>query len=89
MHINLIREQCLYLNLEYSLPSLDQWCNCGRESNTPKCPAILSMNFTKFFLPLVKKLPIFKYNRVNVKLYSSISCEDRILRNLSDFSRKV
>jgi hypothetical protein len=41
------------------------------------------------FLPLVKKLPIFEYKWVNVKLYSNISCEDRILRNLSDFSRKV
>jgi hypothetical protein len=47
------------------------------------------VNFTKSFLPLVKKLPIFKYKSVNVKLYSSILCEDRILRNLSDFFKKV
>jgi hypothetical protein len=47
------------------------------------------VNFTKSFLPLVKKLLIFEYKWVNVKLYSSISCEDRIVRNLSDFSKKV
>jgi hypothetical protein len=46
-------------------------------------------NFTKSFLPLVKKLPIFDYKWVNVKLYSIISCEDGILKNLSDFSRNV
>jgi hypothetical protein len=47
--------------LEHSLPSLDQRCNCGRVPNTPKWQAILSMNFTKSFLPLVKKLSIFEY----------------------------
>jgi hypothetical protein len=46
------------------------------------------MNFTKSFLPLVKKLPIFEYKWVNVKLYLSISSEDGILKNLSDFCRK-
>jgi hypothetical protein len=62
MHINLMRGKYLYLNLDYSLPSLDQWCNCGRVPNTPKWPAILSINFTKSFLSLVKKLSIFEYN---------------------------
>jgi hypothetical protein len=47
--------------LEHSLPILDQWCNCGRGPNIPKWSAILRMNFTKSFLPLVKKLPIFEY----------------------------
>jgi hypothetical protein len=47
------------------------------------------MNYTKSFLPLVKKLPIFEYKLVNVKLYSSISSEDGIVMNLSDFSKKV
>jgi hypothetical protein len=47
------------------------------------------VSFTKSFLPLVKKLPIFEYKWVNVKLYSSISCEYRIVRNLSDFFRNV
>jgi hypothetical protein len=89
MHVNLMREKCLYLSLEYYLPILDQWWIRVRGPNIPKWPAILSMNFTKSFLPLVKKLPIFEYKWLNVKLYSSISCEDRILRNLSDFSRKV
>jgi hypothetical protein len=35
------------------LPILDQWCNCGREPNIPKWPAILNMNYT-VILPLVK-----------------------------------
>jgi hypothetical protein len=89
MHVNQMREQCLYLSLEYSLPNLDQWCTCVRGPNIPKWPATLSMNFTKSFLPLVKKLLIFEYKLVNVKLYSSISCEDKILKNLSDFCKKV
>jgi hypothetical protein len=49
MHINLMRGQYLCLNLEYFLPNLDQWCNCGRETNTPKWPAILNINYTKSF----------------------------------------
>jgi hypothetical protein len=49
MHINMMREQYLYLHLEHSLPILDQLCNCGREPNIPKWPAILSMNFTVIF----------------------------------------
>jgi hypothetical protein len=53
MHINLTREQYLYLNLEHSLPILDQWCNCGREPNIPKSPAILS-ELHQVILPLVK-----------------------------------
>jgi hypothetical protein len=61
MQINLMREQHLQFNLEHSLPSLDQWCNCGRVPNTTKWQAILSMNFTKSFLPPVKKLPIVEY----------------------------
>jgi hypothetical protein len=52
MHINLIRDQYLYLNLEYSLLILDQWCNCGRVPNTPKWPAILNINYTKSFYHL-------------------------------------
>jgi hypothetical protein len=47
------------------------------------------VNYTKSFLPLVKKLPIFEYKWVNVKLYSSISCEGEIFNNLLDFCRKV
>jgi hypothetical protein len=43
------------------LPSLDQWCNCGRVPNTPKWQAIFEYEFHKSFLPLVKKLPIFEY----------------------------
>jgi hypothetical protein len=49
MHVNLIREQCLYLSLEHSLSNLDQWYTCVRGSNIPKWPAILSMNYTKSF----------------------------------------
>jgi hypothetical protein len=49
----------------------------------------LSMNFTKSFLPLVKKLQIFEYKWVSIKLYSSISSKYGILENLSDFSKKV
>jgi hypothetical protein len=52
MHINLMRGQYLCLNLEYFLPNLDQWCNCGRETNTPKWPAILNINYTKSFYHL-------------------------------------
>jgi hypothetical protein len=52
MHINIMREKYLYLNLEHSLPILDQWCNCGREPNIPKWQAILSMNYTKSFCHL-------------------------------------
>jgi hypothetical protein len=52
MDINLMREQFLYINLEHSLLILDQWCNCGRELNIPKWPAILSMNHTKSFYHL-------------------------------------
>jgi hypothetical protein len=61
MHVNLMRDQFLYLSLEHSLSNLDQWCTCVRGSNIPKWLAIWSMNFTKSFLPLVKKLPIFEY----------------------------
>jgi hypothetical protein len=46
------------------------------------------MNYTKFFLPLVKKHPIFEYKWFNVKLYLSILCEDGILKNLSYFSER-
>jgi hypothetical protein len=42
-----------------------------------------------YLFPLVKELLIFEYTWVNVKLYSSISYEDGILENLSDFSQKV
>jgi hypothetical protein len=61
MHVTLMREKCLYLSLENSLSNLDQWCTCVKGSNIPKWPAILNMNFTKSFLPLVKKLSIFEY----------------------------
>jgi hypothetical protein len=52
MHVNLMREKYLYLNLEHSLPILDQWCNCVRGSNIPKWPAKLNMNYTKSFYHL-------------------------------------
>jgi hypothetical protein len=52
MHVNLMREQHLYLNLEHYLPILDQWCNCGREANIPKWPVILNINYTKSFYHL-------------------------------------
>jgi hypothetical protein len=45
----------------FFLSNLDQWCTCVRGPNIPKWPAILSMDFTKSFLPLVKKLSIFEY----------------------------
>jgi hypothetical protein len=61
MNVNLMREKCLYLSLEHSLPNLDQWYTCVRGANIPKWPATLCMNFTKLFLPLVKKLSIFEY----------------------------
>jgi hypothetical protein len=32
-----------------------------RGGNTLKWPALFSMKYTKYLLPLVKKLPIFKY----------------------------
>jgi hypothetical protein len=44
---------------------------------------------TLSFLSLVKKLLIFEYKWVNIKLYSSILCEHGILKNLLDFYRKV
>jgi hypothetical protein len=59
MHVNLMREQCVYLSLEHSFPNLDQWCTCVRGSSIPKWPATLSMNY--IFLQLVKKHPIFEY----------------------------
>jgi hypothetical protein len=61
MHVNMMREKYLYLSLEYFLANLDQWCTCVREPNIPKWQATLSMNYTKSFLPLVKKLPIIEY----------------------------
>jgi hypothetical protein len=61
MHVNLMRDKFLYLSLEDSLSNLDQWCTCVRGPNIPKWPATLSKNFTKSFLPLVKKLLIFEY----------------------------
>jgi hypothetical protein len=61
MHVNLMREQYLYLSLEHFVPNLDQWCIRVRGLNIPKWPATLSMNYTKSFLTLVKKLSIFKY----------------------------
>jgi hypothetical protein len=61
MHANLMREKCLQLSLENYLPILDQWCICVRGPNIPNWPASLSMNFSKSFLPLVKKRPIFEY----------------------------
>jgi hypothetical protein len=54
MRVNLMREQYLYLNLEHSLPILDQWSICVRGTNIPKWPAILNMNYTKSILPLEK-----------------------------------
>jgi hypothetical protein len=41
-----------------------------------------------YHFPLVKELPTFEYNGVNVNSYSSIECEDGILDNLSDFFQK-
>jgi hypothetical protein len=61
MHVNLMREQYLYLNLEHLVQNLDQWCICVRGSNIPKWPATLSMKYTESFLSLVKKLLIFEY----------------------------
>jgi hypothetical protein len=45
MHVNLMREQYLYLSLEHYLPILDQWWIRVRGPNIPKWPAILSMKF--------------------------------------------
>jgi hypothetical protein len=40
---------------------LDQWCTYVRGPNIPNSAATLSMNLTKSFLPLVKKLLVFEY----------------------------
>jgi hypothetical protein len=61
MNVNLTREKYLYLSLEHYLSNLDQWCTCVRGSNIPKWSATLIIKYTKSFLPLVKKLPIFEY----------------------------
>jgi hypothetical protein len=44
-----------------TLSNLDHWCTCVRGPNIPKWLATLSLNYTKSFFPLVKKLPIFEY----------------------------
>jgi hypothetical protein len=49
MHVNLLREQYLYLSLEYFVPNLDQWCICVRGPNIPKWPATLSTKYTFLF----------------------------------------
>jgi hypothetical protein len=77
MHVNWMEAQYFKFGLENSLPSLVRW------------PTLLDINYTKALFPLVKELLIFEYKWVKINSYSSISCEDRILENLSDFSKKV
>jgi hypothetical protein len=43
MHVNWMEEKYLSFSLEYSLPSLVQWCACDSGSNILKWPAILGM----------------------------------------------
>jgi hypothetical protein len=78
--------QGLWSTWEHSLSRFQSWGNCG---NHHKLLKWFSLKFTKYLFPLVKKLPIFEYKWVNVNSYSIISCLDRILRNLSEFFRKV
>jgi hypothetical protein len=49
MHVNLMREQYLYLSLEHFVPNLDQWCICVRGPNIPKWPATLSDTLSPFY----------------------------------------
>jgi hypothetical protein len=77
--------QGLWITWEHYLSRFECWGSCGNHLNLPKW---FSLKFTKYLFPLVKELPVFEYKWVNVNLYSSISCEDKILENLLDFYRK-
>jgi hypothetical protein len=87
VHVTHIVVQGLYITWEHSFPSFLQWCACESGSNMLKWPAHIGYEINYLF-PLVKELPIFEYMCVNKNSYLSISCEDGILGNLSNFYRK-